>query len=206
MSPYVSNSISIFNEGPKMPSQPKAGQTFDESRSDFSALDFQQRTSPISTSYSPIKILSSNFFLNGSPMLETLEGSHSKDPTGPTSTFENPTYFLDADRKATKILSNNGLSQITENEDDENLDYQGTTEKKKNSVDSSEVGIICGVKSLRNLKKNSCEGLESEVKRRTSLEFGSGCGKKKNSEEIIAGSQKLSEEMFVIAGDLCASN
>ena len=124
MSPYVSNSISIFNEGPKMPSQPKAGQTFDESRSDFSALDFQQRTSPISTSYSPIKILSSNFFLNGSPMLETLEGSHSKDPTGPTSTFENPTYFLDADRKATKILSNNGLSQITENEDDENLDYQ----------------------------------------------------------------------------------
>jgi hypothetical protein len=139
LSPYVRNSISIFNEGPKIPFFPKSGLGFDESRSDLSPLEFQQhsnnasynssifnqqRTEDRSSSYSPVKILSSNFFLNGTPMLDTLEDLHSKDLTGPTATFENASYFLDADRKGTKVISNNGLSQITENEDDENLDYQ----------------------------------------------------------------------------------
>jgi hypothetical protein len=77
-------------------------------------------------------------------------------------------------------------------------------------VDSSDLNMMTSVRSLRNLKKNSCEGLESEVKRRTSLEFHNSCGKKKNSEDfgtlIMEQGQKLTQEMFVGAGDLCASN
>merc|ERR1711935_843247 len=88
-------------------------------------------------------------------------------------------------QKNTK-MSNNGLSQITENEDDENLDYQYTTDKKKNSVDSSDLRDMDGVRSLRSLKKNSFEGLQSNIKRRTSLEFRS-CGKKKTSEDLSSG-------------------
>lgn len=81
-------------------------------------------------------------------------------------------------------MSNNGLSQITENEDDENLDYQYTTEKKKNSVDSSDINGLNSGRSLKGVKKGgSFEATQSAVKRRTSLEL-QACGKKKTSEDI----------------------